>query len=115
MYENGAQFASVAIISTGQSNALYKKYPQANKLTFENTPEDVRDSILSLQDLMEKLPKRWDNEGVSYEIEKYRDEGLPRLDRRGMKGDLILHYKIVTPSKLSSEEKKLYSALLEIE
>ena len=66
-------YASVAIISTGQSNALYKKYPQANKLTFENTPEDVRDSILALQDLMEKLPKRWDNEGVSYEIEKYRD------------------------------------------
>ena len=66
-------FASVAIISTGRSNALYKKYPQANKLTFRDNPESVRDSILALQDLMEKLPKRWDNEGVSYEIEKYRD------------------------------------------
>jgi len=66
-------FASVAIISTGKSNALYKKYPQANKLTFRDNPESVRDSILALQDLMEKLPKRWDNEGVSYEIDKYRD------------------------------------------
>ncbi len=67
-------FASVAIISTGKSNALYKKYPQVNKLTFKDNPENVRDSILALQNLMEKLPKRWDNEGVSYEIEKYRDK-----------------------------------------
>ena len=66
-------FASVAIISTGKENALYEKYPQANNLTFIDKPENVRDSIIVLQDLMEKLPKRWDNEGVSYEIEKYRD------------------------------------------
>jgi hypothetical protein len=66
-------FTSVAIIETKKTNDLYKKYPQANKLTFMDKPENVRDSILALQDLMEKLPKRWDNNGVSYEIEKFRD------------------------------------------
>ncbi len=65
--------ASVAIIETRKTNKLYKKYPQVNKLTFIDKPENVRDSILILQRLMDKLPKRWDNEGASYEIEKYRD------------------------------------------
>lgn len=46
---------------------------------------------------------------------KFRDEWLPRLDRRGMKWDLIIHYEIDIPTKLSSEEKKLYTALLEIQ
>jgi DnaJ-class molecular chaperone len=46
---------------------------------------------------------------------KFRDEWLPRLDRRGLKWDLIIHYEIDIPTKLSSEEKKLYSALLEIQ
>jgi len=66
-------FTSAAIISTGKSNSQYEKYPQANKLTFKDKAEDVRDSIFELQDLMKKLPKRWDNQGVSYEIEKYSD------------------------------------------
>lgn len=66
-------FTSVAIIETVKTNTLYEKYPQANNLTFRDKPENVRDSIIALQVLMEKLPKRWDNEGVSYEIEKYRD------------------------------------------
>ncbi|GAB0174161.1 MAG: molecular chaperone DnaJ [Candidatus Altimarinota bacterium] len=51
----------------------------------------------------------------SGETLKFRDEGFPRLDRRGMKGDLIIHYEIDIPTKLSSEEKKLYTALLELE
>jgi molecular chaperone DnaJ len=51
----------------------------------------------------------------SGETERYRDEWLPRLDRRGMKGDLILHYIVETPTRLSSEQRKLYSALLEVE
>ncbi len=46
---------------------------------------------------------------------KYRDEWIPRLDRRGMKWDLIIHFEIEIPSKLSSDERKLYSALLEIQ
>jgi DnaJ-class molecular chaperone len=32
-----------------------------------------------------------------------------------MKGDLILHYIVETPTRLSSEQRKLYSALLEVE
>ena len=46
---------------------------------------------------------------------KYTGEWLARLDRRGAKGDLIIHYIIDIPSKPSSDEKKLYSALLEIQ
>jgi molecular chaperone DnaJ len=46
---------------------------------------------------------------------KFRDEGIPRLDRRWTKGDLIIHYEIDIPTKLSSEEKKLYTALYEIQ
>jgi DnaJ-class molecular chaperone len=32
-----------------------------------------------------------------------------------MTGDLIIHYVIDIPTKLSSDEKKLYSALLELQ
>ena len=40
---------------------------------------------------------------------------MTRLDRRGTKGDLIIHYIIDIPTKLSGDEKKLYSALLELQ
>ena len=46
---------------------------------------------------------------------RYKGEGLERVDRRGMTGDLIIHYVIDIPTKLSSDEKKLYSALLELQ
>lgn len=49
------------------------------------------------------------------EILKFRDEWLARLDRRGLKWDLLIHYEIDIPTKLSTDEKKLYSALLEIQ
>ena len=42
----------------------------------------------------------------------FRDEGIMRLDRKNTKGDLHIHYAIDIPHKLSSEEKKLYEALL---
>jgi molecular chaperone DnaJ len=51
----------------------------------------------------------------SGDTKKYRDEGFSRLDRRGMKWDLILHYLVETPTRLTNEQKKLYTALLEVE
>ncbi len=45
----------------------------------------------------------------------FSGEWVSRLDRKWMKGDLIIHYIIDIPSKLSGDEKKLYSALLELQ
>lgn len=49
------------------------------------------------------------------DIEKFSHEGIPRLDRKGTKWDLIIHYVIDIPTRLSNDEKKLYSALLELQ
>ena len=45
----------------------------------------------------------------------FANEGAPRLDRKGLKWELIVHVVVDIPTKLSSDEKKLYSALLEIQ
>lgn len=46
---------------------------------------------------------------------KFANEGLSRLDRKGAKWDLIIHYVIDIPTKISADERKLYSALLELQ
>lgn len=46
---------------------------------------------------------------------KFAGEWVARLDRKWMKGDLIIHYTIEIHTKLSGDEKKLYSALLELQ
>lgn len=45
----------------------------------------------------------------------FREEGLPRLDRKGHKWDLYIHIDIDIPTKLSKDQKALYEALLQIE
>ncbi|MBX9808840.1 J domain-containing protein [Candidatus Gracilibacteria bacterium] len=45
----------------------------------------------------------------------FRDEGMERLDRKGGKGSLMIHIEVDIPSKLSSDQKKLYEALLQSE
>jgi molecular chaperone DnaJ len=46
----------------------------------------------------------------------FRDEGLPRLDGRGAhKGNLILTIEIEIPRKLTTDQKKLYEAILQSE
>ena len=59
------------IIDNRKTAALYDKYPQMNKITFENTVAAVRDSVRELQKIMDKLPKRLDHESVSYSLDKY--------------------------------------------
>jgi molecular chaperone DnaJ len=49
------------------------------------------------------------------DIQKFSSEWIARLDRKWSKWDLIIHYSIDIPTKLSSDEKKLYSALLELQ
>jgi molecular chaperone DnaJ len=49
------------------------------------------------------------------DIEKFTGEWVSRLDKKWAKGDLIVHFIIDIPTKLSSDEKKLYTALLEIQ
>jgi molecular chaperone DnaJ len=46
---------------------------------------------------------------------KFSNEWVARLDRKWAKWDLIIHYTIDIPTRLSSDEKKLYSALLELQ
>ncbi len=45
-------------------------------------------------------------------IMRFRSEGM-EIVWRWTKGDLLLHIAVITPQKLSSDEKKLYEALLE--
>ncbi len=49
------------------------------------------------------------------DTQKFAGEWVSRLDRKWAKWDLIIHYIIDIPIKLSSDERKLYSALLEIQ
>ena len=51
----------------------------------------------------------------SDDAERFTWEWVARLDRKGAKWDLIIHYTIDIPTKLSGDEKKLYSALLELQ
>jgi hypothetical protein len=60
------------IIDNNKTEELYRKFPQVDKIIFLNKTSDVRDSILQLQKIMEKLPRRWDHETVSYSLDKYR-------------------------------------------
>lgn len=64
-------FITYAVIDDNKSNELYRKFPQANNITFLNSAKDVRDSIIQLQKIMEKLPKRSDHESVSYSLDKH--------------------------------------------
>lgn len=45
----------------------------------------------------------------------FHNEGLPRLDGRSGKWSLILHIEVAIPKKLSSDQKKLYEAILQSE
>ncbi|MFD1293863.1 hypothetical protein ACFQ5N_08455 [Lutibacter holmesii] len=66
-------FFGFLLIEIREEKELDKKYPQINNLTFEERPENVRDSILVLQDFMIKISKGWKDNEMSYEIRKYRD------------------------------------------
>lgn len=56
--------------------------------------------------------QKWTQGGDTY---KFAGEGIVRLDRKGSKWDLMVHYVIDIPTKLSSDEKKLYEALFEVQ
>jgi DnaJ-class molecular chaperone len=45
----------------------------------------------------------------------FRGEGMERLDRKWGTGNLLIHIEIDIPAKLSSDQKKLYEALLQSE
>ncbi len=45
----------------------------------------------------------------------FRDEGMERLDRKWGSGSLKIHIEISIPTKLSSDQKRLYEALLQSE
>ncbi len=45
----------------------------------------------------------------------FRNEWAPRLDRKWMKWDFIVHLEVTIPTKLTSDESSLYYALFEIE
>jgi len=64
-------FTIVIVIDNKKTEKLFQKFPQANKITFFNRANDVRDSIIQIQRIMEKLPKRTDHGSVSYILEKY--------------------------------------------
>jgi molecular chaperone DnaJ len=43
-----------------------------------------------------------------------RDQGVPHLSNQTRRGDQIVHVQVETPSRLSSEEKKLFEKLAEL-
>lgn len=66
-------FVIVALNENKKSNELHAKYPQINTLIFKDSAIAIKDSIFQLQILMDKLPKRWDHNSVSYTLDKYPD------------------------------------------
>jgi hypothetical protein len=66
-------FIVFAIIESKKTSELYAKFPQVNNITFKNLPLDIKDSIIQLQVILDKLPKRWDHKSVSYTLDKYPD------------------------------------------
>ncbi len=71
--------------------------------------KDIEIPILGKKTLSIEKWTQWDD------VLKFTGEGLTRLDRKGTKWDLIIHYVIDIPMKISADEKRLYSALLEIQ
>jgi hypothetical protein len=63
--------AILMIKDANKQEWLYKRFPQMNTLTFKDAPHVVRDSILVLQQIMNKLPKRKDHQSISYTLDKY--------------------------------------------
>ena len=69
--------ATIAIIyvqmfDSINSYILDKKFPETNNIILKDSTNAVRDSIIVLQKLMEKLPKsKLGNKFVHYEISKY--------------------------------------------
>ena len=53
------------ILISKKDDQAFQKFPQANKITFFNRANDVRYSIIQIQRIMEKLPKRTDDRSVS--------------------------------------------------
>lgn len=45
----------------------------------------------------------------------YKNEGMASLQRKGSHGHLIIHLNIEIPKKISRDEEKLYTALLEVQ
>jgi molecular chaperone DnaJ len=71
--------------------------------------KDIEIPIIGKKTLQIEKWTQWDD------IVKFANEGLTRLDRKWAKWDLIIHYVIDIPTKISADEKKLYSALLELQ
>ncbi|MGV9004040.1 hypothetical protein [Flavobacterium sp.] len=59
------------IIDNNDTEELLLRFPQTNKITFSNSTKDIRDSIIQLQRIMQKLPKRSDHQSVSYVLDKH--------------------------------------------
>jgi hypothetical protein len=64
-------FVLIAVIDSKNTTDLYNRFPQMNKITFNSPIKDIKDSIIQLQLIMDKLPKRWDHKSVSYSLDKY--------------------------------------------
>jgi len=54
----------------------------------------------------------WTQSGTIF---TFRDEGFTRLDKRGMHWNLILHIEVDIPKKITSDQKRLYEAILQSE
>ena len=63
-------FAVGVLYDNYRTGKLYERL-KVNKLTFRNPNSAVRDSIIELKNLMEKLPRRQDHGAVDYSIDKY--------------------------------------------
>jgi len=48
-------------------------------------------------------------------IFRIKGQGMPNLNERGKKGDLMVEVKVTTPKKLSKEERELFEKLAKIE
>ena len=64
-------FVLIAVVDSKKTTDLYKRFPQMNKITFNSPIKDIKDSIIQLQLIMDKLPRRSDHESVSYSLDKY--------------------------------------------
>ncbi len=51
----------------------------------------------------------------SWTLFTFKEEGFMRIDRRGSRWNLILHVLVEVPKKITSDQKKLYEAILQSE
>lgn len=64
-------FSIVLISDNERTEKNYQRFPQTNNISFINSTKEIKDSILQLQNIMNKLPKRLDQNSVTYTLDKH--------------------------------------------